>query len=225
MFGPAWKAAVEATLRIAPLPAPAHRGQDEVAELGQRADVEVDHLALAVERPVGEPAGEAEAGIVDQRLDAQALRPRTSAIRLSAAPGQGEVGGEDMDVAAELGLQRLEPVAAPGDQHQLLAARAALAREFGAEPRRRAGDERDGPRHGRQCGRNEALTIFPGWRGGSPLGSASTCSMPSVTSPHTVYWPSRKPPSSKQMKNWLLALFGSLTSAPSRRCRGRAARR
>ena len=32
--------------------------------------------------------------------------------------------------------------------------------------------------------------------------------MPSITSPHTVYWPSRKPQSSKQMKNWLLALFG-----------------
>ena len=30
-------------------------------------------------------------------------------------------------------------------------------------------------------------TILPGSRGGSPFGSASTCSMPEVTSPHTVY--------------------------------------
>src|SRR3546814_2372797 len=37
---------------------------------------------------------------------------------------------------------------------------------------------------------------------------ASTCSMPSVTAPQTVYWPSRKRASSKQMKNWLSALFG-----------------
>ena len=47
-----------------------------------------------------------------------------------------------------------------------------------------------------------------GARGGSPLGRASTCSMPSTTSPQTVYWSSRKRASSKQMKNWLLAEFG-----------------
>src|SRR6185312_12194420 len=51
-------------------------------------------------------------------------------------------------------------------------------------------------------------TITPGSRGGSPFGRASTFSMPSVTSPQTVYWPSRKRASSKQMKNWLLAEFG-----------------
>jgi len=54
---------------------------------------------------------------------------------------------------------------------------------------------------------------LPGARGGSPLGSASTNSMPDVTSPHTVYWRSRKRASSKQMKNWLLALFGALVRA------------
>ena len=32
--------------------------------------------------------------------------------------------------------------------------------------------------------------------------------MPLSTSPQTVYWLSRKRASSKQMKNWLLALFG-----------------
>src|SRR3546814_935371 len=53
-----------------------------------------------------------------------------------------------------------------------------------------------------------AFTILPGSRGGSPLGSASTLSMPSITSPQTVYWLSRKRASSKQMKNWLFALFG-----------------
>src|SRR5262245_48344328 len=52
------------------------------------------------------------------------------------------------------------------------------------------------------------LTILPGARGGSPFGRASTCSMPEATSPHTVYWRSRKVASSKQMKNWLLAEFG-----------------
>ena len=37
--------------------------------------------------------------------------------------------------------------------------------------------------------------------------------MPSITWPHTVYWRSRKVASSKTMKNWLLALFGSLVRA------------
>src|SRR5260221_14180421 len=50
--------------------------------------------------------------------------------------------------------------------------------------------------------------IFPGSRGGSPLGRASMCSMPEVTSPQTVYWLSRKPESARQMKNWLLAEWG-----------------
>ena len=37
--------------------------------------------------------------------------------------------------------------------------------------------------------------------------------MPSVTSPQTVYWLSRKRASSKQMKNWLLAEFGLVVRA------------
>ena len=86
---------------------------------------------------------------------------------------------------AELRRQRLEPVLAPGDEDQLVAALPALPGEMSAEPRRGAGDERDPPRH--RQGRREALTILPGSLGGSPFGSASTCSMPSVTSPQTVY--------------------------------------
>src|SRR3546814_6139981 len=55
---------------------------------------------------------------------------------------------------------------------------------------------------------SDLFWILPGFAGGSPLGRASTCSMPSITSPHTVYWRSRNVASSKQMKNWLFALFG-----------------
>ncbi len=58
-----------------------------------------------------------------------------------------------------------------------------------------------------------ALLIAPGFAGGSPLGSASTCSMPLTTWPQTVYCLSRKRASSKQMKNWLLAEFGALVRA------------
>ena len=145
MFGPGWKAAVEATLRIAPSPRARIAGQDQMAELGQGADVEVDHLAEPVERAIGELAGEAEAGIVDQGADAEPL-----GLELGDQAGGGallgEVGGEDMDLAADLRGERLHPVAAARDQRQRLAARRALPRELGAEPRRRAGDQGDGPR-------------------------------------------------------------------------------
>ena len=52
------------------------------------------------------------------------------------------------------------------------------------------------------------VTILSGSSTGSPRLILSTCSMPSTTRPHTVYWPSRNEASSKQMKNWLSALSG-----------------
>ena len=53
-------------------------------------------------------------------------------------------------------------------------------------------------------------TILSGVAGGSPRVILSTFSMPRLTRPHTVYWPSRKVASSKQMKNWLSAEFWRL---------------
>src|SRR5262245_9771085 len=58
-----------------------------------------------------------------------------------------------------------------------------------------------------------AETILSGLLTGSPRLILSTFSMPSVTLPQTVYWPSRKVASSKQMKNWLSPEFGSLARA------------
>ena len=57
------------------------------------------------------------------------------------------------------------------------------------------------------------VTIRSGSRTGSPRFSASTCSMPDATLPHTVYCLSRNFASPKQMKNWLLAELGSLERA------------
>ena len=54
------------------------------------------------------------------------------------------------------------------------------------------------------------LTILSGLAGGSPRVILSTFSMPSMTRPQTVYLPSRKSASSKQMKNWLSPQFGTL---------------
>src|SRR5438552_945120 len=56
-------------------------------------------------------------------------------------------------------------------------------------------------------------TILSGLAGGSPRSILSTHSMPFTTSPHTVYCPSRKPPSANMMKNWLLAELGSCALA------------
>jgi len=50
--------------------------------------------------------------------------------------------------------------------------------------------------------------ILSGSTGGSPRLISSTNSMPFTTRPNKVYSPSRKIESSKQMKNWLLALSG-----------------
>src|SRR5476651_1960720 len=57
------------------------------------------------------------------------------------------------------------------------------------------------------------LIILSGLAGGSPFLILSTNSMPDVTRPHTVYWPSRKFESFSTMKNWLRALLGSLVRA------------
>src|SRR5262249_10587370 len=50
--------------------------------------------------------------------------------------------------------------------------------------------------------------IRSGFCTGSPRLILSTLSMPSTTLPQTVYCRSRNGASSKQIKNWLLALFG-----------------
>src|SRR5579875_2566837 len=59
----------------------------------------------------------------------------------------------------------------------------------------------------------DALTIRSGSTTGSPRLMASTFSMPAMTLPQTVYFPSRKRASSKQMKNWLSAESGSAARA------------
>src|SRR6202008_5078829 len=48
---------------------------------------------------------------------------------------------------------------------------------------------------------------------GAPFLILSTQSMPDVTLPQTLYWPSRKFESLKTMKNWLRAELGSLVRA------------
>jgi hypothetical protein len=76
---------VEATFRIAPSPWRAFR-EDEVAELGKRADVESEHLALAGERERGEGAGEPKPALL---TSVATVRPLAPIARSGARPRRG----------------------------------------------------------------------------------------------------------------------------------------
>ena len=121
-----------------------------------------------------------------------------------------QVDGDGARVA-ELLRQRFEPVLAPRGQHKAMAALRQLARELDPEAGRRAGDR---ARPASCTSRASAMSRrrlddLAGLARRLAVGKASTCSMPLSTSPHTVYWPSRKRRILEcTMKNWLLALFG-----------------
>src|SRR5206468_10846215 len=102
--------------------------------------------------------------------------------------------------------QPVQPFLAARGEHQSVPTLRQLPRELDPQARRSAGDQRDFLHSPALW--TLALMIFPGSRGGSPTGSASTYSMPLSTSPQTVYCRSRNGESSVTMKNWLLALSG-----------------
>src|SRR3990167_415752 len=99
--------------------------------------------------------------------------------------------------------------------------RGAGEREGGEREERGGGDgKQQCPAHGHSFASAATWTLIilsggaataPDWP--APRLILSTCSMPDVTLPHTVYWPSRKFESLKTMKNWLRALLGSLVRA------------
>ena len=130
MPGPGWKAAVEATLRIAARLPLDHARQDRMGELGQRAAIQVDHLPLPLAVQLGETAGEAEAGVVDEQVDMLAVRRKIGHQPVDRA-GQAQIGADRAGVA-ELGRQRVEPILAAGDEDQPLALRRQLARKIDA---------------------------------------------------------------------------------------------
>ena len=66
MPGQGWKDAVLATLRIRPEPRPIIAGRKARVKKSQGDDVEGEHRAETVGQCLGEGAGDAEAGVVDQ---------------------------------------------------------------------------------------------------------------------------------------------------------------
>ena len=167
--------------------APDHSRSDRAAEVGQRPDIEVDHLPLAPGIELGKAADQPEAGIVDEQFDllavglkiGQQLRRR---IRFSTGRSRPRAPCRAPWPAPRAGPCGEQRAPAGGRARQ-------LTRELDAKPGRGAGDERDFLHPA--AFDTVALTILPGSRGGSPTGSASTCSMPLSTSPQTVYWRSR----------------------------------
>ena len=81
----------------------------------------------------------ADAGIVDEGVDLEP-EPLHLLDQLLRSARPGEIGGDDM-ARAELGRQGLEPVAAAGDEDELVAALAALAGKLDSETGRSAGDD------------------------------------------------------------------------------------
>ena len=116
-------------------------GSDGAAEVGQRSDVEVDHLALALRVELGKAADQAETGVVDEELDGLAVR-----LDVGHQLGRGirlrQIDRHRPGVAELLG-QLVEPLLAPRGKDQPMAALRQLARELDSKAGRRAGDERD----------------------------------------------------------------------------------
>ena len=120
MSGPGWKAAVEATLRIAPERRSIMPGRTARHSSIRRADVEVDHLPLPRGVEFGEPAAKPEAGIVDQQLDLLS-GGLDLGHQLRRGSRRAEIDGHGARIA-KLGGERFEPVLAPRREHQPMAA-------------------------------------------------------------------------------------------------------
>src|ERR1700686_1886761 len=90
--------------------------------MGQRGDVDLDHLQLALELRVRELPEESEPGVVDQHFDRNVLVVEEVKDRLRSI-GSPQIGGEDLDPDAELSLDltrcRLERIALAGHQHEI----------------------------------------------------------------------------------------------------------
>ena len=146
MPGPGMKLATEATLRMPPR-CRARLGDEAERQLGEHADVEVDHgeLLLAVEAR-GE-AHQTEAGVVDQEL-----RLKAALAQLILDPRRGiglaEIDDDDMRprVAALLDRvgQRLELRRAPRGEHERVAVVGEHVGQRRADAGGGAGDQGDG---------------------------------------------------------------------------------
>ncbi len=127
-----------------------HAGQKGVREGDEDVHVHGDLIVFALGLERLEAAVGPEAGVVHEQVDvrAEAGNARSDARRRA---GLGQVDDEHVRAlgpgGAHADSEFVEPFPAPGDQNQVVAASGQLQGEFVADPRRRAGDEGDGPAH------------------------------------------------------------------------------
>ena len=123
--------AVEATTITPPLAALDHRRQERASEHDDGLAVDPHHLRVAPFGHLPEAVVGAEPGVVHQQVDLDA--------ELGHSRGQGggigaQVAGDHPCLGGKLGGQRIEPIGAPGDEHEVVPAGGELARELLADP-------------------------------------------------------------------------------------------
>jgi hypothetical protein len=132
--------------------------QKDPGRLRQAEEIHLEDLAQPVGARLGKVAGGADAGVVDQDVDAAEILPRGVHDPLPVG-GAGDVGGEGLQRAAgrlDLGGQFLEQRRGAGDGQNLGAA-------GGGKPGEGAADPLRGPRndHSRPGNLTTAHLLFP----------------------------------------------------------------
>ena len=150
MPGSGWKAAIEATLRIAPAPRSTIARQERAGQLVRRAStLSRTTSLLALERRA---RGSARAMPKPALLQTPTTsRSPACSVSISAAARRGVGRGRSVSTSTwtpwasrSSSASSLEPLAAARDEDEVVAALGELARELGADAGRRAGDEDGG---------------------------------------------------------------------------------
>jgi hypothetical protein len=127
---------------------PHHRGDKTAAQVDGRLEIEPQDSDLPLDPVGGELPGDGRAGVIAEDGDLQYPLGHGGCEELSGTRlGEVAVDGVDPDaLPAEPAGQRVQPVPAPGDQHQVVPARGQGTSQFGTQARRCAGHQRGGPR-------------------------------------------------------------------------------
>ncbi len=141
--------------------APLETGNEGERKVGQRPHVEVDHGELlgAVER--GGVADKAKAGIVDDHLrfePAAGERIGNGFRRIGSRDVHAQNGGARPSLCRNGVGERGKRLLAACDQNEFVTVGGKFVRQRRADPRRRAGDQRDGtPRLAHVCSASRRL--------------------------------------------------------------------
>jgi hypothetical protein len=147
----------------APPPSLDHRGEEGVGERDDGLAVDAHLLDLAVSVELHEASVGAEPGVVDEQVDAE---PEVGDLAGKRASLGGEVAGNDMGGAVKALGEGLEPIAATGDEDEVVPAGGELAGELLTDPRGGPCDQRG---VGTSCCSRSARHQIP--RSPSPLKS------------------------------------------------------